>query len=900
MIHYLRALAARLRGLLGDQKADRELDDEIEAHLRLLTERYVRQGMTAAEAVWAARRQFGNVTLLQEANRETRRSRVIDTLVQDLRYGARMLRKNPGFTMTAVITLALGIGANTAIFSAVNALLFRTLPVEGIDRLVFGFSLREGFDPFGTSLLEYAAYRERGYVFAQSGVGRQQFFNLIGRNEPERLQGAAVMAEFLNTLGVKPIFGRSFTTEEDRPGGPAVAILGYGLWRRRFGGDGRVIGAHLNLDGRDATVVGVMPPGFDMPLSAEIWTPLQIDIRSLPLEAQARHDHEMVARLEQDVSVERADAELKAVARSLEEEHPQFARGWSYGVVPLRQQLIGDLAGRTRKSLFALLAAVAFILLICCANVANLLLARGVSREREMAIRWALGASRGRIVRQLLTESVLLASLGGMTGLLLAYWLVPFLGALSPIQAVSLSAFLNDIRIDARVLAFTLFASALTGALFGLAPALRAAVAGRSMTLIRQGEQRTGGVAGRRLRGALVVGQIAVAVTLLIGGALMAQSFRRLQQVELGFRPEKLLTMQMALSSAKYQEHRQRVAFIERVLEQVEGLPGVVSAGITTNIPLAYSSVDSIFTVEGRPPANPGEVAITASRLVSPGYLETLGVTLVKGRLITEQDRAGGAPVVVISEELARQAWPGEDPIGKRVRAGRFDQTDRPWLTVVGIVKDVKEDRFNFRIHRPVWYIPYFEYSQYQFVPAGLATQIDLIVKANDDPANLAASIRRAVGSADPDQPVSQMMTMKEQLADALVAERFGAVSMGSLAVLGLTLAALGLYGVMAYSVSQRTGEFGLRMALGARPGEIFKLVTVAGVRLIVAGLGLGLAGALAVTRFLSGTLYGVSPTDPATFTVISFALAVVALAACYLPARRATKVDPMIALRSE
>jgi putative ABC transport system permease protein len=823
----------------------------------------------------------------------------MQTLWQDLRYGARMLMKKPGFTLIAAFTLALGIGANTAIFSAVNALLLRPLPVEGMDRLVFGFALREGFDPFGTSLLEYSAYRERSRVFAQSGVGRQQAFNLIGRNEPERLQGAAVMAEYLNTLGVKPIIGRGFTAEEDQPGGPAVAILGYGLWQRRFGADDRIIGEQLNLDGRNTTVVGVMPPGFDMPMSAEIWTPLQINISSLPLEAQARHNHEMIARLGPGISLERADAELKAVARSLEEEHPQFARGWSYKVIPLRQQLIDDLAGRTRNSLFALLAAVAFLLLICCANVANLLLARGVSREREMAIRSALGAGRSRIVRQLLTESLLLAALGAVIGLLLAYWLVPLLGALSPIQALSLSAFLNDIRIDARVLAFTLFISMLTGALFGLAPALRTGAAGRSMLLIRQGEQRSGGVTGRRLGGALVVGQIAVAMTLLIGGALMARSFQRLQQVDLGFRPEKLLTMQMALSSPKYQQHRPRVAFIEQVLERVRNLPGGASAGVTTNIPLSHSSLDSIFTVEGRPPVNPGEVAMTSSRLVSPGYLETLGVTLVSGRLIKEQDRAGGAPVVVISEELARQAWPGEDPIGKRVRAGRFDQTDRPWLTVVGVVKDVKEDRFNFRINRPAWYISYFEYGQYQF-STRLAAQIDLVVKAGDDPASLAASIRRAIRSVDPDQPVSQALTMKEHLADALVAERFGAVLMGSLAFMGLTLAALGLYGVMAYSVSQRAGEFGLRMALGAHPGDIFKLVTAEGVKLIVAGLGIGLTGALAVTRFLSGTLYEVSPTDPITFAFISLALAVVALAACYLPARRATKVDPMVALRRE
>jgi putative ABC transport system permease protein len=823
------------------------------------------------------------------------------TLWHDLRTSARMLLKRPGFTAVAVLTLALGIGANTAVFSAVNTLLLRPLPVDEIDRLVFGFALREGFDPFGTSLLEYAAYRERSRSFTQSGVGVQQFFNLIGRNEPERLQGAAVMADYLNTLGVKPVVGRGFTVEEDQPGGPAVALVGYGVWQRRFGGEARVVGETINLDGRSYTVVGVMPPGFDVPMGAEIWVPFQVSIGSMPLDQRARNNHEMMARLKPGVSVEQADAELKRIARQLEEEYPQFRRGWSYTVVPLRQQLIGDLAGRTRKALIALLAAVAFLLLICSANVANLLLVRGVSREREMAIRSALGASRGRVVRQLLSESLLLAVLGGGIGLLLAYWMVPFLTALSPIQAVSLSAFLNDIRIDALVLTFTLLVSLLTGALFGLVPALRTARGGKLMLLIRQGEQRSGGSAtGRRLRGALVVGQITVSLALLVGGALMVQSFQRLQRVELGFRPDKLLTMQLVLSSAKYEQHHQRVAFVEQALQRVKGLPGVLSAGTTTNIPLSHNSIDSVFTVEGRPPVTPGEVPITAARLVSPGYLETLGVTLLSGRMITEQDRRGRAPVVVISEELARQAWPGEDPIGKRVRGGRLDQTDRPWLTVIGVVKDVKEDRFNFRINRPVWYVPYFEYGQYPFVSARLTRQLNLVVEAGGDPADLAASIRRAIQSLDPDQPVSQAMTMSQHLADILITERFSAVLMGTLAVLGLMLAALGLYGVMAYSVSQRTGELGLRVALGARPRDIFRLVIGQGVRLIAVGLGLGVIGALTVTRFLSGTLYEVSPADPATFVGISLLLALVALAASYIPARRAAKVDPMVAIRYE
>jgi putative ABC transport system permease protein len=826
---------------------------------------------------------------------------MMDALWHDLRYGARMLLKKPGFTVIAVMTLALGIGANTAIFSAVNALLLRPLPVADIDRLVFGFALRDGFDPFWTSPLEYAAYREQSRSFTNSGVGIQRFFHLIGRNEPERLRGAAVMTDYLNTLGIKPVVGRSFTHEEDQPGGPAVALVGYGLWQRRFGGDSGIVGQSLNLDGQHYTVLGVMPPGFDMPYAAELWVPMQINIQSLPLEQRVINNNEMVARLKPGVSLEQADAELKGIARQVEDEYPQFRRGWSYQLIPLRQLLIGDLAGRTRTALLTLVAAVGFLLLICSANIANLLLVRGTSREREVAIRWALGASRGRVVRQLLTESLLLAALGGLIGLVLAYWIVPFLGALSPIRAASLSAFLGDLRIDSRVLIFTLFISLLAGAIFGVVPALRTAAAGKLMPLIRQGEQRSGsGSRGRRLLTMLVVGEIAIALTLLVGGGLVIQSFQRLQQVELGFRSDNLLTMQLALAPSRYEQHDQRVAFIEQVLERVKHLPGVAAAGTTMSLPLGEISFFSPFLVEGRAAANPAEVPYTAHRLISPGYLEALGITLVKGRLINEHDRAGSVPVVVVSEELARQAWPGEDPIGKRVRAGRLNQTDRPWLTVVGVVKDVKEDRFNFRIGHPVWYVPYFEYGQYPFVPSTMTMQINLIVQASGDSTSLAASIRGAIRAVDPNQPVSQVMTMREHLADVLVTERFSAVLMGALAALGLALAALGLYGVMAYSVSERTGEFGLRIALGARPRDIFKLVIKQGVVVIAFGLSLGVIGALGVTRFLSGTLYGVSPTDPLTFAVIALVLAAVALVACWVPARRATRVDPTVALRYE
>jgi putative ABC transport system permease protein len=831
----------------------------------------------------------------------------MQTLWQDLRYGARMLAKHRGFTLIAVVTLALGIGANTAIFSAVHTLLWRPLPVAEAERLVFGHGLREETDPFWTTLLEYAAYRERGHSLADSGVGIQQSFNLTGnltgnlsgRAEPERVQGAVVTAGYLSTLGVPPMLGRGFTPEEDQPGGPAVALIGHGLWQRRFGGEPGILGQPLELEDQRHTVIGIMPPGFDLPVGAEIWTPRQINLANLPLELQDIHNNEMVARLKPGVSLAEADAELKGIARQLEQEYPQFRRGWSYRLIPLRQLLIGDLPGRTQKAMYALLIGVSSLLLICCANVANLVLARGVARRREIAIRQALGASRSAVMRQLLAESLWLALLGGGAGLLLAYWLVPLLSALSPIRVAALSATLTQAQIDSRVLAFTALLSLLTWLLVSLAPAWKIADAGRLMPLLKQEEQRaSGSVSGRRWLGALVVGQIAVAVILLAGGGLVAQSFQRLQRVDLGFRPEPLLTLQMMLSPTRYARHEQRVAFIERVLERVRSVPGVVAAGTTTGIPFPSISFESRFTVEGRPPANPGEVPSTLHRLVSPGYLETLGVTLLKGRFLTEQDRMGRAPVAVVNEELARQAWPGEEPLGKRVRAGLLHETERPWLTVVGVVRAVLED--DFRQQRPAWYLPYFEYGQYAWQPAMMTTRVHLVVKGSGDPARLSAAIRAAIRAADPDQPVFAVTTMQAHLAEHLVTERFSAFLMGTLAAAGLLLAALGLYGVMSYATAQRTGEIGLRMALGARPRDVFGLVIRQGMALTMTGAAIGLLAAFGLTRLMTNLLFGVSPADPLTFIGVAALLTCVALLACYAPARRATKVDPMVALRRE
>jgi putative ABC transport system permease protein len=536
---------------------------------------------------------------------------------------------------------------------------------------------------------------------------------------------------------------------------------------------------------------------------------------------------------------------------------------------------------------------VGFVLLICCANLANLLLARSVARQREISIRFALGAGRFRIVRQLLTESVLLAFLGGVAGLLLAYWIAPLLGGLSPVQTVSLASFLRDFRIDAHVLEFCFVLTLLTAAIFGLIPALKVIRSRDLITIMKEGEQRTSGAfAGRRLLDALVVSEIAVAATLLVAGSLLVQSFQSLQRIRLGFQPDNLLIVELPLSPNKYREHRQCVTFAEQMLERVKALPGVVSACTTTNFPLQLFDSASSFTVEGRPPSSAGSVPMTIHRLVSPDYFKTLGVTLLEGRPLSEQDTEQNLPVVVINKELARQAWPGEKVIGKRIRRGSSNETNFPWLTVVGVIENIKEDRFNFRTARPAWYLPYAQQES--------TNPLQLIVRASSRPADLIVPIRHAIHLLDPYQPISNVTTMKDYLAEVLMKERFSAILMGTMAAIGFALAVLGLYGVMAYSVGQRTGEIGLRMALGARIGDILRLVLGHGVTLIACGLLVGLFGACLITRVLSETLYEINPTDPFTFILVAVVLASVALLACYLPARGATQVDPMVALRCE
>jgi putative ABC transport system permease protein len=814
-------------------------------------------------------------------------------MISDLRFALRMLAKAPGFTVVAVATLAIGIGASTVVFSALNALFLRPLPVEKPHELTSGYAMRESIDPYTTSLLEYAAYRERSQSFTNCGVGSQRFFNLIGRGEPQRLRGAAVNAGYFGTLGVKTAAGRLFRQEEDRPDGPPVATISYELWQRMFGGDAGVIGRSLNFEEGPYTIIGVLAPGFNMPFAADIWVPLQLNVEALPLQERARTGYDFVARLKPSVNLSQADVELKRIAMSLEQEYPQFRRGWSYKLISLRQNLIGDLRGTTRKALFALAAAVGFVLLICCTNLANLLLARGVVREREISIRFALGAAPSRIVSQLLTESLLLALLGGVVGLLSAYCIAPVLGRLSPVQAVSFTSFLLDFRIDAHVVGFAFILSVLTVAIFGFVPALKVIRSRDLISVMKQREQRIGGTfGGRRVLDLLVISELAVAATLLVAAGLLVQSFYHLKRIRLGFQPDNLLVMEMALSPNKYREHSQRVAFAQQMLEQVQALPGVVSASTTTNFPLELFDSASSYTVEGGLPPSDTSAPATIHRLVSPDYFKTLGATLLKGRAVTSEDTAQSLPVVVVNKELARQAWPGEEPIGKHIRRGGPNETGFPWITVVGMVENIKEDRFNFRTDRPAWYLPYAQQES--------SNPLYLVVRTSQRPSDVIVSIRNAIHSIDPNQPISNTTTMRAYFVEVLMRERFISILMGSLGGIGLVLAIVGLYGVMAYSVSQRTGEIGLRMALGARGGDILRLVFSHGLSLIGTGLVSGLLGAYAVTRILSASLYQISPTDRLTFVVVAVLLTVSALMACYLPTRTAINVDPMVALRYE
>jgi len=808
-------------------------------------------------------------------------TRTLTTMLTDLRYGIRQLRKDPGFTTVAVLTLALGIGANTAIFSLVDAVLLRPLPFKEPDRLVMIWedASRTGFPRNNPTPATYMDWKSQNTVFEDVAALSWSDFNLTGDGEPEKIEGNAVTANFFSLLGVPPVLGRPFVSEEDRAGGRKVVILSHGLWQRRFGGDPNVIAMDILLNGDKFAIVGVMPASFQF-LGRELWVPIAFSQQQLS--KRDAHYLGVVARLKVGVSLAQAQAEIQAITARIAQDHPVDAQDLRAYLLPLREQL----AGTVRPALLVLQIAVGCVLLIACSNIANLLLSRAAVRKKEMAIRASLGASRWRLVRQLLTESVLLAGCGGLLGLFLAGWSIAFLTQLIP-EDMKLSAIVG---IDAEVFGYTLLLSIFTGLLFGIAPALQTAGLDLNACLKQGGSGRVSDRSRRRLRSALVVGEVSLALVLLTGAGLMIQTFVYLQRLDLGIRPENVLTVSATLPWNRYGEIAKRSAFYDQVLRRVKALPGVVSAGFTTAIPLTWKGGTSDLTIEGQAP-EPGRDAI--HRQVSADYFRTMGIQLRQGRALTEEDGPRSLPVAVVNETMARQFWPNETAVGKRFKLGSLESST-PWLTIVGVTADIRQMGLDVPVKAEM-YVPYPQVS-YNFVFAPRA----LAVRSTTDPMQLAAAVRREIWAVDPQQPVSNIRTMEEILASEVSQRSIAMTLLAAFAALALLLAGLGIYGVLSYLVAQRRQEIGIRMALGARRMDILQMVVGEGMRWSIVGMAIGLSAAFALTRVMSSVLYGVSATDPVTFAFVSLLLIAISFIACYVPARRAARVDPMTTLRCE
>ncbi|HWO01798.1 MAG TPA: ABC transporter permease, partial [Blastocatellia bacterium] len=725
-----------------------------------------------------------------------------------------------------------------------------------------------------TSPPDFLDFRERNSTFEEFAAMMSNSFNLTGNSEPERVIGADVTTNFFDALGVSPINGRTFTPDEEQVGHSKVAIISEGLWQRRFGGDPAIIGKTLLLDGNTHTIVGVAPNQGRMPDESDVWRPLTFD--SPGMKIRRFHFLRAIGRLKPGVTLEQAKADLDAVAIGLEQQYPDSNTTWRLRLVPLRDELLGDI----RPALYVLLGAVAFVLLIACANVANLLLARAARREKEMAIRAALGAGRRRLIGQLLTESILLSVIGGAVGLVFAVWGTALLIDLAPGTIPRVA----EIGVDQRVLGFTLLISLLTGAIFGLVPAWQASRPDLNESLKDGGKGTVAATRNTRTRSALVVAEIALALVLLVGAALLVQSFQRLQNVDPGFDPRNVLTMRLPLSDTKYAEAGRSGAFLRQVLQRVESLPGVQAAGTTTQLPMRGGS-DTYFKIAGRPFENPNQQVTALDPAISRDYLRAMGIPLVSGRTFTEQETRETARTVIINEAFADTYFPGEDPLGNRLI---IDEGESLVCEIVGVARDVKQ--FSLQMESaPMMYLPSLE-----------AGRANLVVCTTGDPLALVGAVREAVQSLDKDQPIANVQSMEQILSESVAQPRFRTLLLSVFAALALVLAAVGIYGVMSYTVTQRTHEIGIRMAMGASASAVVKLVVGQGIKLAVAGVLVGLGGAWALTRLMETLLFGVTATDPLTFASVSVLLAVVAVLACYIPARRAAKVDPMVALRYE
>jgi putative ABC transport system permease protein len=818
----------------------------------------------------------------------------MEILLKDIRYAVRGLLKRPGFTVVAIITLALGIGANTAIFSVVNAVVLRPLPYAEPDRLVTLWETMPGSDQRSVAPGNFDDWRTQNKTFQDLAATFYANFNLTSDGEPDRIDGATITSNLMSVLGVNAQLGRTFQAEDDQHQDRNVVLISDGLWRRRFGADPNVVGRNVTIDETPHTVVGVMAKGFQFPARSDLWVlgrnrgavPMSL-ISQIPnndwVHERDAHFIRVIGRLKPGATLSQAQSDIAALARKAEQDFPKTNSGLGSNVVPLHTQVVGDV----RSMLFILLGAVGFVLLIACTNVANLMLARASQRDREIAIRTAVGASRLRLIRQLLTESLLLSVVGGLAGLLVSIWAVAVFVKLSPGDIPRLS----EASVDFRLLGFTLLVSLLTGLGFGLLPAFQATRTNLNTSLKEGGTKSTDGRQRRRARNVLVVTELALAQVLLVCAALLAISYVRVTQINPGFNPDRVLTAKIAPSNKKYPDAKSRSAFYATVLERLQNLPGVESAGMVMSLPLTGSSMNRGFRVEDRPEARADENVNMDFQIVSPGYFSTLEIPVKRGRGLSATDTENNERVIVINETMARVYWPQEDPLGKRMAIGESSK-DTSWRTIVGVVGDNR----HASLSEPPVPTAFIAYRQ----DLESWPRMGFVIKSKTTAASLTSVVRTELAGIDRAQPVYAIEPLDNLLSTSVAQRRFVMLLLGSLAAIALVLAMVGVYGVISFSVSERTQEIGIRMALGARAFDVLRMVLGQGMRVALIGIAIGLAGAFALTRLLASMLFEVSATDPRTFAIVAAMLGGIALLACYLPARRATKVDPLVALRYE
>lgn len=891
----LRGWLSRLGGFFGRERRERELAAEMDSHLQLHIEDNLRAGMSTEEARRQALIKLGGVEQTKELYRDRRGLPYLETLIQDVRFGGRMLRKNPGFAAVAIVTLALGIAANTTIFSAVNGCMLRRPRIKDPARVVVIVTTDPaqggwGWDRQPVSAFDFVAWREQSRSFEAMVAAEPEEFALTGEGEPERALGLRVSADYFHVLGIGAALGRSFLEGEDQPGRNRVVILSHGLWQRRFGSNPKMMGEVVRLNGEDYTVIGVMSGNYRIGVygSPQLWTPLVFPPESLLPAARGNHSLEVMARLKSGASVETARAEMVALAQRSEQANPGTSKSWSASAMSIQHYIADEFGVGMRLQMGVTL----FVLLIACVNTANLQLARGAERQTEFAVRTALGAGRFRLVRQSLVESLLIALAGGGLGLLLASWGVDlFRRGLSLTPDVSSIA--REVTIDHTVMVFTLGISALAAVLFGLAPAVHQAAQGLHSTLKEGGHAISQSKARHRAQSVLVTSEIALALVLLIAAGVFVQEFLDRVHTSLGIDSNQVLTANISLSSASYKDPSKQAAFFQEAIQRLEALAGVVSAGATSTLPLRDYERTVTFSIEGRPGVSRTERARTNYFAISPDYLRTLGIPLIRGRNFLSSDSAQAAPVALVNQAFVRRYFPNEDSIGKRIRLDT-SELDRPdWSEIVGVVGDVR-DSFEQRKYVPQAYEPY---------PQKSSSVMTLVVRTGPDPAAFAPMLRRAVWGVDKDQPIGAVQTMNQVMVQSGAGMRVVNILMGTLAGLGLALAAVGVFGVMAYAVAQRTHEIGIRMALGARGGEVLRMVVKKGMVLGAVGVGSGLALAAPLVWLKLGLVNDdLLPFDQRgpVFLAAVFLIWLAALLASYVPARRATRVDPIVALRHE